>query len=162
MSISGIYAPIDHYYNSKDAWVILKTAPRIIPYFRKLLEMIELRECIDWLDMSVDRFRAGDFREKNHVARRLEQLRSDVLRNWRKWNHLYYAIMAPPRIRNAAVAFYLYPYQLFEERKRLAEELAADALEHTKRKRRIIIGRNVDRWTEPFSFWGYVEEGADA
>jgi hypothetical protein len=48
------------------------------------------------------------------------------------------------------IAFHVFPAQLADRRRALAENLAAEALERTGRKRCIVISRNADAWEREY------------
>ena len=156
--LTGMSAPLDQFYSSADAGVRLKRPVlRLRPYISRLLCGLEDRSAERWLDVSVDLLRCGDFQEQKQIENRLEDLRRSVLRNWRTPNHLCCVLIKPPDIRDTAFAFYLYPEQLKDKRRDTASYVAADALEQTGRERCVLIGRNVNDWTKPYSFWAVVE-----
>src|SRR5229473_1946189 len=155
--LTGQSKAVDRYYNSRDAGVALeKPRPKLQPYFKRLIEGIESRAFPGWLGVTGDLLRAASFDEGKRLERMLAQLKSKVERNWRNPEHECSIVVTPPPIRETAIVFHAYPQKLADRRKETAAQLAEQALETSRRHRCILIGRNIDRWDEPYSFISVV------
>ncbi|NOJ41052.1 hypothetical protein [Bradyrhizobium australiense] len=152
VALTGMSAPVDKYYNSRDAGVTLrKPAPKLSPYFSDLIQAIESRAFPRWLTVTTDLLRSASPSEQKQVDRLLTKLKAKVERNWRDPEHECSLVISPPESRDTAVVFYAYPPQLASRRKEIAEELASTALEVSGRERCVMICRNTARWDEPYA-----------
>jgi hypothetical protein len=153
LSISGVSGAIDHYYNSRDAGVsVPKPKPKILPYFAKLIEAIAARKSPGWLGITLDLLRMASYDEQKSLEKAFDKLKRNVERYWRNPEHECSVMVIPPPIRETTVVFYAYPPQLESKRKEIAEELIAKALEKSGRSRCLLIGRNISKWNEAYSF----------
>ena len=144
---------MDHYYNSRDAGVSLpKPAPKLQPYFARLICTMEERAFPNWLGVTTDLLRCVDFDEQRKLDRMLAELKSNVERNWRDPDHECSVMITPPENRETVIVFYAYPDKLADRRKDIAQILASNALDMSERRRCIVISRNTDRWNDPYSF----------
>lgn len=162
LALTGMSRPIDHYYDSRDAGVVLnKPKPKLLPYLLSVLRRIETRAFPGWLRVSIDLLRSGSPDEQKTLGRLLETLRRNVERNWRNPKHECSVVIIPPQMRETVIVFFAYPQKLAERRKDSAQELMATALDESGRSRCIVIGRNIDLWDEPYSFV-FVGDGKQA
>ncbi|MET4425771.1 hypothetical protein [Bradyrhizobium sp. RT3a] len=152
LALTGMSAPVDHYYNSRDAGVVVrKPAPKLSPYFSALISTIESRAFAGWSTVTTDLLRCASWEEQRKVEKLLMQLQRKVERNWHDPEHECSLVISPPEVRDTAVVFYAYPPQHASRRKEIAEELASRALEVSGRQRCIMICRNTARWDEPYT-----------
>jgi hypothetical protein len=152
LALTGMSAPIDRYYNSRDAGVTLtKPKPKLSPYFSALIGAIEKRAFPRWSIVTTDLLRCASYEEQKKIDKLLAKFKAGVERNWRDPEHECSLVVSPPEIRDTAVIFYAYPPQLASRRKGIAEELASRALEISRRRRCVMICRNTARWDEPYT-----------
>ena len=150
--LTGMSAPIDRYYNSRDAGVTLtKPKPKLSPYFSALIGAIERRAFPRWSIVMTDLLRCASYEEQKKIDNLLAKLKVGVERNWRDPEHECSLVVSPPEIRDTAVVFYAYPPQLASRSKEIAEELASKALEISHRQRCVMICRNTARWDAPYT-----------
>jgi hypothetical protein len=150
--LTGMSAPMDRYYNSRDAGVTLaKPKPKLSPYFLAIIDAIEKRAPARWSIVTTDLLRCASYKEQKKIDGLLAKLKAGVERNWRDPQHKCSLIVRPPQIRDTAVVFYAYPPQLASRRKEIAEGLACEALEMTGRERCVTICRNTARWDDPYA-----------
>jgi hypothetical protein len=153
LALTGMSRPIDRYYESRDAGVILeKPTPKIRPYLGNLIRRMEIRAFPGWLGAAIDLLRSISPNEQKRLDRMFEKLRRNVEKNWHDPKHECSIIIIPPEMREATVVFFAYPEKLSDRRKESAEELVARAMDESGRSRCVLIGRNIDRWDEPYSF----------
>jgi hypothetical protein len=152
LALTGMSAPIDCYYESRDAGIRLtKPKPKLSPYFSALISAIEKRAFPRWSIVTTDLLRCASYKEQKKIDKLLMKLKAGVERNWRDPEHECSLVVSPPEIRDTAVVFYAYPPQLASRRKEIAEELASKALEMSGRERCVMICRNTARWDEPYA-----------
>lgn len=88
LALTGMSAPIDLYYNSRDAGVTLrKPVPKLSPYFSTLIGAIESRAFAGWSTVTTDLLRCASWEEQGKVEKLLAQLKKKVERNWRDPEH---------------------------------------------------------------------------
>lgn len=163
LALTGMSVPVDHYYNSRDAGVVVrKPTPKLSPYFSALIGAIESRAFLGWSTVTTDLLRCASWEEQRKVEKLLVQLKKKVERNWRDPEHECSLVISPPEARDTAVVFYAYPPQHVARRKEIAEELASKALEVSGRQRCIVICRNTARWDEPYKSIVIVHAADDA
>jgi hypothetical protein len=151
LALTGMSAPIDRYYDSRDAGVTLtKPKPKLSPYFSDLIGAIEKRARPRWSIVTTDLLRCASYKEQKKIDKVLMKLKAGVERNWRDPEHECSLVVSPPEIRDTAVVFYAYPPQLASRRKEIVEELASKALKMSGRERCVMICRNTARWDEPY------------
>jgi hypothetical protein len=153
LALTGMSRAMDRYYNSRDAGVaIKKPAPKLRPYFGNLIRTMEARAFPSWLGVAVDLLRSASYDEQKHFDQMLGKLKANVERNWRDPAHECSLVITPPAIRETVVVFYLFPRNLAHRRKEFAEDLVSKALNMSGRARCVLIGKNTDRWNDPYSF----------
>jgi hypothetical protein len=149
--LTGMSGTIDRYYNSRDADITLpKPIPKLSPYFARLLKRIETRRPPRWINVGHELLRACSFEEQRKVGRLLERLKKNVMRNWRNPDHECSLIISPPETRNTIIVFHVFPSQLEQQRRATAEQLAAQVLDGSDRRRCIVISRNLDQWVDEY------------
>ena len=150
--LTGASAPIDHYYNSRDAGVTLeKPKPKLSLYFSTIIRAIEERAFPRWTTVVIDLLRCASYEEQKKIDRLLTKLKAGVERNWRNPKHECSLVVTPPEVRETAVVFFAYPPQLASRRKEVAQELASQALDISGRERCVMICRNTAQWDEPYN-----------
>ncbi len=150
--LTGMSAPIDRYYNSRDAGVALvKPKPKLSTYFSALIDAIEQRAPAQWSIVTTDLLRCARYKEQKKIYQILAKLKVGVERNWRDPQNNCSLVVQPPEIRDTAVVFYVYPPQLAPQRNEIAKEVACKALEMSGRVRCVMISRNTARWDEPYA-----------
>lgn len=151
LALTGMSKPIDRYYNSRaEGIVVPKPAPKVSPYFARLIRRFEANAPRRWLTVGLEVLRACSWEEQRKVERLVERLRATVRRNWRDPEHECSLMISPPPLRETVIVFHVFPAQLADRRRELAENLAAEALERTSRKRCIVISRNADAWDREY------------
>jgi len=153
LTISGMSAAVDRYYNSRDAGIeIRKPRPAVTPYFRSLLDTLYRRNATAWLTMTTALLQSAGPEDQKKLDKVLRDLRTNVLKNWRDPAHQSGIVAKPPEGRDTAIVFYVYPPQLHTSRKEFAGNMAQKALETSQRDRCLVIARNTAHWDKPYTF----------
>ncbi|WKA29784.1 hypothetical protein [Bradyrhizobium roseum] len=151
LALTGMSAAVDHYYNSRDAGVVVrKPTPKLSPYFSALISAIESRAFAGWTTVTTDLLRCASWEEQRKAEKILAKLKKQVERDWRDPENECSLVISPPEARDTAVVFYAYPPQHATRRDKIAEELASKAFEMSGRQRCIMICRNTAQWDEPY------------
>jgi hypothetical protein len=153
LELTGMSRVVDRYYASLGAGLkVQKPLPKIHPLFWSLINGIEGRAFLGWLDVSLDLLRCADYTEQGKIDKMLTQLKSKVRKNWCNPQHECSAMVTPPPIRDTAIVFHAYPEKLADRRKEVAYQLGSKAFELSGRARCIVIGMCIDQWNKPHSF----------
>ena len=97
ISLAGMSAPLDIYYNSLDAGVTLaKPQPAISPLFASIFSQLEERNPARWTEIGValNMFSPDD---QNRFTKRLAKLEKRVHRSWRTPGHENMLILIPSK-----------------------------------------------------------------
>ena len=145
LSMVGMAAPLDIYYNSLDAGVTLtKPRPAISPLFASVFSQLEQRGIDRWTEMGValSMFSPDD---QTKITKRLVQLEKRVNKNWRKQGHDNMVICIPSKASSYALGYVMFKNGNAGQRRDFMQQAAATALESDHVQTVIVIGRNIDR-----------------
>jgi hypothetical protein len=152
LTLTGMSKPIDRYYNSHDAGVLVsKPKPKLAPYMGSLVSAIEAKAFPRWTTITSDLLRCATYDEQRRLEKLMAELKAKVERNWRDPRHQCSLVVHSHPLRGTVVVFFLYPPQLVERRKEIAEELASQIFDSRDCDRCVMICRNTSRWNEPYA-----------
>jgi hypothetical protein len=81
----------------------------------------------------------------------MAELKVKVERNWRDPEHECSLVVHSHALQGTVVVFFVYPPQLVERRKEIAEDLASQIFGSRDCDRCVVICRNTSRWNEPYT-----------
>lgn len=145
VTLTGMSAPVDTYYNSLDAGVTLdKPRPAISPLFASIFSQLEQRGIARWTEIGValNMFSPDDQRR---ITKMLVKLEKQVHRNWRRQGHKNMVICIPSRPSSYALGYVMFKNGNAKLRQDFMESAATAALESGHVQTVIVIGRNIDR-----------------
>ncbi|MGO9546731.1 MAG: hypothetical protein ACLPPF_18285 [Rhodomicrobium sp.] len=150
-SPSGMSAPIDRYYDSRDAGVrIPKPQAALQPLFRSIIDRLSDRRPQGWVTGGLHLLGSADPSEQLAIEHSLNQLRTQVRRNHHDPKHVCSLMVNSPAERKAVVVFYLFPEAKRAGLKVNMEQLANQALAEGKRRTSVIFARCIDNWRVPY------------
>lgn len=145
VTMTGMSAPLDTYYNSLDAGVTLdKPRPAISPLFASIFSQLEQRGVARWTEIGValNMFSPDDQRR---ITIMLEKLERRVHRHWMRQKHENMVICIPSRASSYALGYVMFKNGNAALRRDFMESAAATPLESDHVHTVIVIGRNIDR-----------------
>lgn len=143
--ISEMSAPIDAYYNSKDAGIdIPKPKPMIHPLFENIFNQLEQRSTHRWTEIGVilNRFSPDD---QNRLAKLLLKLEKNVRKNWRIEGHKNIAVFKPPQSSKYALCYVMYLDENSNRRKEFINAAAEMGLNQKHVEYCLVIAKNIDK-----------------
>lgn len=160
LAIIGMSAPIDRYFNSRDAgFPLAKPRPGTHRYFDALLSTLSARRPSGWTTMVLDLLRLATPAEQKRVARELEKLRTGVARNFRDPSHPNAFVLRPGVPRDFVGIFHVDCARNAHTRRETLSALAADAMDEHGVERCLVVSRRIEQWTSPYSFAGILKAG---
>ena len=144
LSLAGMSARLDAYYNSLDAGVTLaKPQPAISPLFASIFSQLEQRNPAGWTEIGValNMFSPDD---QNRITKRLAKLEKRVHRSWRTPGHENMLILIPSKASSYALAYVMFKDGNAGERRHFMEHAAATALQTDHVLTVVVIGKNID------------------
>lgn len=148
---SGMSAPLDRYYNGRDAGIKLpKPKMSLRPTFSQIIDHLANKRPPGWTTMGLHLLACADPSEQALAERKLKELRGIVRKYFRNPQHLNSLQIQPPEDRKARVLFFLFPEVMRATMRTDMEQLAAEVLEDGKVEACVIFGRNIDKWDRPF------------
>ncbi len=145
LSLTGMSASLDTYYNSLDAGVILaKPRPEVSPLFESIFSQLEQRNPDRWTEIGValNMFSPDDQIRGTKMLAKLEKL---VHKSWETPGHKNMLILIPSKASSHALAYVMFKDGNVAEKRRFMEHAAATALESDHVQTVIVIGKNIDR-----------------
>lgn len=155
--ISEMSAPLDAYYNSRDAGVnIPKPHPLVSPLFSKFMEQLEKRLTPRWTEIGVilNRFSPDDQRK---LSKMIEVLKESVQKNWMLDDHKNMVIYIPPKASQYAICYVMFNNNNAEKRNEFIEKAAIFGLEPEHVKQCLVIAKNLDDNDLAYHFIGLME-----
>ena len=157
MSIYGMSADIDHYYDSIERGVdIAKPKIKVSTLFNQVFNKLEERSSHRWTEMGciLNRFSpASQFK--------LERLMNDhikiVNKSWQHEGHKNIIISIPPLNSEYAIAIVLIKDSNANKKKQFINYAAVSALEKEHVKKCLVIVKNIDHPNEAYNFIGLLE-----
>ena len=145
ITLTGMSAPFDTYYNSLEAGVTLdKPRPAISPLFASIFSQLEQRGAARWTEMGValSMFSPDD---QSRITKMLAKLEKRVHRNWRRQGHKNMVICVPSKPSSYALGYVMFKNGNTNQRRDFMEHAAAIALQSDHVQTVIVIGRNIDQ-----------------
>lgn len=150
-SPSGMSAPLDRYYQSRDAGVkIAVPTANLQPLYKAIIDKLSSRRLTGWTTAGLHLLSSADPTEQRRIERAMNQLRVSVRKNHHDPAHVNSMIVTPPGERRAIVIFYVYVESDRANIARNMEQLAAEALESSLRSSCVVFARCVEKWNSPF------------
>jgi hypothetical protein len=148
IAISGMSAPIDHYYMSRDAGVrVRKPTAELSPYFRAVIEHLEARAVKGWTTLGLAVLRLGSPEEQRRIDRGLETLRRSVPKEFRDPKHRSAIVVTPPRPDQLVGIIHVHTRRSSQDHRDAIAQLATEVMEAQGRDRCIGFVRIVEDWT---------------
>ena len=145
IALVGMSAPLDTYYNSLDANVVLeKPRPAVSPLFGSIFSELEKRGIARWTEVGValNMFSPDD---QNRISKKLTKLEKGVHKNWKIPEYKHSIICIPPKASNYALGYVMFKNGNADEKWDLMKHAACTALDSDHVQTVIVIGRNIDR-----------------
>ncbi|MER9368178.1 hypothetical protein NKI66_19500 [Mesorhizobium sp. M0518] len=150
-SPSGMSAPIDRYYEGREAGLNLpKPKMELRPLFRDIVERITQLKPAGWTLIGFHLLSSADPAEQRAIERNLNKLRRFVQKNYRDPSHASTLIVQPPERRKAPVLFYLFPAALRAGHRGTMRQLSSEAVEAGNLDACIILARCTETWEQAF------------
>ena len=150
-SPSGMSAPIDRYYESRDAGIQLpKPKARVQPYYRAIIDRLTERRPIGWTVAGLHLLSSADPTEQRKIESGVNKLRWMVRKNFRDPKHINSVIVKPPSKRKAKVVFYVFPEEHRASLKENSEQLVAETLHESENDSCVLFARCLDEWEKPY------------
>lgn len=148
---SGMSAPIDRYYISRDAGIKVPK-PRMVlrPTFARIAAHLADRRPPGWTTIGLHLLSCADPSEQTIVERKLVELRGMVRKNFRDPKHLSSLQIQPPEGRKARVMFFLFPEAQRATMRKDMEQLAAEIIDEISVESCVVFGRSIDQWDRPY------------
>jgi len=155
--ISEMSAPLDAYYNSKDAGIAIpKPKPKISPLFSEIFNQLEQRKSQRWTEIGVilNRFSPDD---QQQLIKMINKLKKNVRENWNVEGHENMAVFMPPKASEYALVFLVYNNNNAHRRNEFIEEAAMHGLEPEHVTKCIVIAKNMDKDDMAYHFIGLFQ-----
>ena len=155
--ISGMSSPLDAFYNSRDAGVVLpKPKPKISPLFSGIFEQLEKRHTPRWTEIGVilNRFSPEDQRQ---LTKMIEKIKKIVSKKWMVRGHKNIAIVTPSKASEYALCYVVYNDHNASKRDEFIQKAAIVGLEAEHVNQCLVIAKNVDRDDLNYHFIGLME-----
>ena len=155
--ISGMSAPLDAYYNSKDAGIIIpKPQPLVSSLFSRIMNQLEERQTPRWTEIGVilNKFSPEDQRK---LSKMIETLKVSVQKNWMLDDHKNMVICVPPKASQYAICYVIFNNSNADRRNEFIEKAAIIGLESEHVKQCLVIAKNVDDNNLAYRFIGLME-----
>jgi hypothetical protein len=148
---AGMSAPIDKYYNSRDAKIhIPKPRASLSPHFRQIVVRLCERQPKGWTTAGLHLLSSASPSEQREIERHLVKLRKTVRRTFKDPKHINTMFIAPPLARKARVGFYLFPEELRSRHREIMEILADGELGQEGVETITLFGRSTENWGVPY------------
>lgn len=150
----GMSDPIDKYYNSKDAGVIIeKPKPKISPLFSKIFNQLERRYPPRWTEIGIflSHFSPED---QIKLAKMVKSFEKKVQKNWRSKSLRNIIINNPPKSSNLALAYVVYNDKISAKRDDYIDVASRKGLEPEHVEQCIVIAKNIDDDSLSYHFIG--------
>lgn len=162
IAISGMSAPIDHYYTSRDAGArVRKPTAELSPYIRSVISHLETRAVKGWTTLGLAVLRLGSLEEQRRIDQGLETLRRSVPKEFRDPKHRSAIVVTPPRRDQLVGIFHVHTRRNSQNHREVIAQLAAEVMETQGRDRCIGFVRIVEDWTvAPYQLAGIFTHNA--
>lgn len=148
---SGMSAPIDRYYESRDAGIKLaKPKADVQPLYRAILDRLTERKPTGWTMAGLHLLSSGDAAEQRSVENGLNKVRALVRKDFRDPKHINSLQIEPRSKRKAKVIFHVFPEAHRAKVKQNMEALAIEALDDGDHDDCVVFARCVENWDKPY------------
>lgn len=149
--LTGMSGPIDRYYTSRDAGVVIrKPGVKLHPYFRQLLNMLQSRARPGWTTIGRALLHLGNLHEQRKIVGALEVARRTVTREFRETGHKSTVVIRPPAPRDTLGLFHIYTNRSPNDPKDASSQIAAEAMEESGLRCCVTVLRSVEDWNSPY------------
>lgn len=151
-------APLDAYYNSRDAGIdIPKPEPKISMLFSEIFKQLEHRKTQRWTEIGVilNRFSPDD---QQKLVKMVATLKNNVKKNWSVEGHKNTAVFVPPKASEYALCYLVYNNNNSHRRKDFIDEAAIHGLKENHAKQCIVIAKNMDQDSLAYHFIGLFQK----
>lgn len=155
--ISEMSAPLDAYYNSRDAGIdIPKPKPKISPLFSEIFNQLEQRMTPRWTEIGVflNRFSPDD---QYKLTKMITKLKNNVQKNWHLEGHKNMAVFVPPKASEYALVYLVYNNNNAHRRNEFIDVAARYGLEPEHVRQCLVIARNIDKEDFVYHFIGLFQ-----
>lgn len=160
---SGMSAPIDRYYEARDAGIKLaKPKAGLQPYYRAIIDRLTDRQPSGWTMAGLHLLGSANAAEQRQVENGVNKLRWMVRKNFRDPKHINSMVIQPPSKRKAKVVFYVFPKEYRGGLKTNMERLAAETLDKGEHNTCVLFARCLDEWEKPYAAVLLVDGSAAA
>jgi hypothetical protein len=154
LQIVGQSEAVDRYFIGRSAGLdIVKPQRFMPPWFASLLDCLNTQGRPGWSTVALAVLSGLDEQAAADIQARMDDLRVTVPLTREKDNHLCCSVWVPMDEHDDPVIYYVFAEQDFDVRYERAESLAAQILEQTGRLRCVLIGRMIEDWDSPYSFY---------
>ncbi|WP_296434675.1 MULTISPECIES: hypothetical protein [unclassified Rhizobium] len=151
LSTDGLSKPIDKYYTSRDAGVLLpKPSLKMSPHFRQVVAGLEQQRPDGWTTAGLHLLSAASPSEQREIETALIKLRKKVRKNFRDPRHINSLQIQPPLSRKARVGFFLFPKELAKECRSTMTTLLENARRDDGAAAMVLFARSIDNLSSPF------------
>jgi len=150
----GMSDPIDNYYSSKDAGMIIeKPKPKITKQFNEIFSQLEKRNTPRWTEIGVflNYFSPEDQIKLEKMAKRFGK---KVQKNWRSKELMNIIILNPPKASNIALSYIVYNDKLSAKRDEYIDIASRKGLEPKHVEQCLVIAKNIDDDSLSYHFIG--------
>lgn len=152
--ITEMSAPLDAYYNSKDAGInIPKPEPKISPLFNEIFNQLEQRNTPRWTEIGVilNKISPDD---QMKLSKYLIRLNKKVRKTWMIDGHENIVIIVPPKSSMYAICYVMYLDANSDSRNEFIEAAAKKGLDQEHVKYCLVIAKNIDKDDLAYHFIG--------
>ena len=156
--ITEMSAPLDAYYNSRDAAIdIPKPKPKISPHFSEIYNQLEQRKTPRWTEIGVilNRFSPDD---QQQLTKMIKKLMKNVQRNWDVEGHENMAVCTPPKTSEYALVFLIYNNKNTHRRDEFIDAAAEYGLDTEHVQQCLVIAKNMDMDDLAYHFIGLFQK----
>lgn len=160
--LTGLSEPLDAYYNSRDAGVLLpKPVPRISALFASILTQLERRATFRWSEIGalLNRVPPDDQYELTRLIRSLKDRRGKIVSDPESDNILIYT---PTEPYDCALAYFVYTNATVNRRNEFIDTAATAALKGKHIRQCLVIGKNLDAYDSAYDFIGLANPADEA
>lgn len=154
LQIMGESAPVDQYFIGKHAGLdVPKPRRGFPPWFTSLLQCLHDRARPGWTTVALAVLSGLDAQSATGLEESMEKLRQTVPFTHTDEKHICSLVWVPAEATDDLVVYYVFAQTDHASRYERAQATAAEQMERTGRSRCIVIGRMVEGWGEPYSFF---------
>lgn len=156
---SGMSAPVDQYYMSRDAGVKLrKPQPNISRFFSDIVRRLSDKRPRGWTTIGLRLLSCADAKEQRRIDTKLDQLRQIVRRTFRDPAHKSTLMVQPPLSRKSMVGFFLFPASQLASERNSMRLIAEQTIGETNAEDFLLFSRNIDGWERAYESVLFIEK----